>query len=204
MFIKLVFPLFVFVMLIILCQFSFSDEAGYTSLYADHKAKRVGDIVTIIVEESSKASKSSATQTMKKSDSNGSLSELFGIGNLPLKMGVGAGSDYSGSGTTTRSGSMDATISVSVKEVLPNGNLLLEGKRNITVNDDIQTITIKGVVRPEDIRWDNTVLSVYIANAEIKYEGVGPTTERSGAITGIAKVLLTPFHWIAGVFRRIL
>ena len=181
-----------------------SSDFEYTSLYSDHKAHRVGDIVTIIIAESSRASKSDATQTSKKSGSNGSLSDLFGLGKLPLKVGVDAGADYSGSGTTTRSGSMDAKISVSVKEILPNGNLVLEGTRNVNVNDDLQMITISGMVRPEDIASDNTVLSIYMANAEIKYKGQGQTTQTPGIVTGATKILLAPFHWVAGIFRKIL
>jgi flagellar L-ring protein precursor FlgH len=181
-----------------------SGDFEYISLYSDHKANRVGDIVTIIIAESSRASKSDATQTSKKSGSNGSLSDLFGLGKLPLSVGVDGGSDYSGSGTTTRSGSMDAKISVSVKEILPNGNLVLEGTRNVNVNDDMQTITISGMVRPEDIAPDNTVLSIYMANAEIKYKGQGQSTQTPGIITGATKILLAPFHWVAGIFRKIL
>lgn len=173
---------------------------GYISLYADHRARQVGDTVTIIIAESSKASKSASTQTSKKSGSSSSLDDLFGVSGLPLKMGTDAASDYSGSGSTTRSGSMEATISATVKEVLPNGNLLLEGTRQIAVNDDVQTITVSGIVRPQAIGSDNSVLSTYLANAEIKYVGDGPTAQRPGIVT---RILQTPFHWIAGIFRRI-
>ncbi|MDQ1317587.1 MAG: flagellar L-ring protein FlgH [Candidatus Poribacteria bacterium] len=183
---------------------SISSDFEYTSLYSDHKACRIGDIVTIIIAESSKASKSDATQTSKKSGSNGSLNELFGLSKLPLKMGVDAGSDYNGSGITTRSGSMDAKISVTVKEVMPNGNLMLEGTRNVNVNDEAQMITISGIVRPEDIGPDNTVLSIYMANAEIKYKGQGQTTQKPGIVTGVTNILLAPFHWVAGIFRKII
>jgi len=174
--------------------------SNYVSFYADHRARRVGDIVTIIVTESSKASKSSATETSKASGSNGSLSDLFGLSGLPVKMGVNAGSDYSGSGSTTRSGSMEATISAFVKQVLPNRSLVLEGTRQVTVNDDVQTITVSGIVRPEDVRADNTVLSMYIADARIEYMGEGPTAQRPGIVT---RILQTPFHWVAGVFKKI-
>jgi len=171
------------------------------SLYADHRARHVGDIVTIIVVESSKASKSAATQTSKKSESNGSLSDFFGLGKLPLKMGADAGSGYSGSGSTSRSGSMEAKISAIVSQVLPNGNLMLEGTRQVTVNDDVQTITLSGIVRPQDVGPDNTVLSIYLANAQIKYVGEGPTAQRPGIVT---RILQTPFHWVASVFRWLL
>ena len=174
--------------------------SSYVSLYADRRARRVGDIVTIIITESSKASKSSATQTSKKSGTNGSLSEFFGLGGMPVKMGVDAGSDYTGSGTTTRSGSMEAKISAFVKQVLPNGALSLEGTRQVTVNDDVQIIRISGIVRPEDVRADNSVLSMYMADARIEYIGEGPIAQRPGIVS---RILQTPFHWVASVFRKI-
>ncbi len=174
--------------------------SSYVSLYADHRARRVGDIVTIIITESSSASKSSATKTSKKSGTSGALSSFFGLGGMPVKMGVDAGSDYSGSGTTTRSGSMEAKISVFVKQVLPNGVMMLEGTSRVTVNDDIQMITISGTVRPEDVRADNSVLSMHMADAKIEYAGEGPIVQRPGIVT---RILQTPFHWVAGAFRKI-
>jgi len=181
-----------------------SDDFEYVSLFSDHKARKVGDIVTIIVAESSKASNSDTVQTSKKTGTNGSLNDLFGLGKLPLKVGVDADSGYAGSGTTTRSGSMDARISVSIKEILPNGNLMLEGTRNVTINDDIQMITISGIVRSDDITPDNTVLSIYMADAQIKYKGQGPSSSSPGVVTKITKVLLMPFHLIAGIFHKII
>ena len=174
--------------------------SNYVSLYTDHRARRLGDIVTIIVTESSKASKSSATKTSKKSGTNSSLSDFFGLSGLPVEMGVDAGSDYSGSGSTTRSGTMEARISAIVKQVLPNGNLMLEGTRQVVVNDDTQMITVSGLVRPEDISSDNTVLSMYMADAKIGYVGEGPIAQKPGIVT---RILQTPFHWVASVFRKI-
>lgn len=182
---------------------SFAQDFEYVSLYSDHKARRVGDIVTVIIAESSKASNTDTTQTSKKSGTNGSLNDLFGLGKMPIKVGVDADSGYSGSGTTSRSGSMNARISVSVKEVLPNGNLMLEGTRNVTINDDEQTIIISGIVRPYDITSDNTVLSIYMADAQIKYKGQGASSSSQGPVTKIAKVLLMPFHLVSGLFHKI-
>lgn len=172
----------------------------YVPIYADQKAREVGDIVTIIICESSKASKSSTTNTSEKSGANGSLSEFFGLTNLPLKMGVEGASGYAGSGTTTRSGSMEARMSATIKQFLPNGNLILEGTRQVTVNDDIQEIILSGIVRPQDISSDNTILSTYLADAKIKYTGKGPAYQQPGIIT---RIIQTPFHWISSIFRKI-
>ena len=179
---------------------------NYRSLYSDQKAQHVGDIVTIIIAESSKASKSTTTKNSKKTGSDGRLSELLGlaVGDLPLNLGVNGGSDYSGSGTITRSGNMEARLSSVVKEVLPNGNLVLEGTRQVTINNDVQTITISGIVDPKAITQDNTVLSTYVANAQIKYAGEGPTSSDPGFITRYAiKILQMPFNLVSGIFRRI-
>lgn len=181
-----------------------SADTDYVSLFADHKARHVGDIITIIIDESSSASKSDASQISKKSASSGSLEDFFGIGNLPLKVGVDAGSGYSDSGTIKRSGTMSARVSATIKEVLPNGNLVLEGTRNIAVNDEVQTITISGVIRPQDISSDNTVLSIYLANAEIKYKGKSAMQAQPGIVTNVMKVILSPFHWVASIFGRLL
>lgn len=175
-----------------------------SSLYSDRKARQVGDIVTVIITESSKASKSDETHLSKKIGANGSLSELFRIGNLPLKVGVDGSSGYTNSGSTTRSGSVDAKISATVKEVLPNGNLKLEGIRNVIVNNDVQTIAITGIVRPEDISADNTVLSIYMADAEIKYYGKGESTQYPGFVTKTFKILLAPFFFLGKLVGRIL
>jgi len=172
----------------------------YVPIYADQKARQVGDIVTIIICESSKASKSSTTNTSEKSGANGSLSEFFGLTNLPLKMGAEGTSGYAGSGTTTRSGSMEARMSATIKQFLPNGNLILEVTRQVTVNDDIQEIILSGIVRPQDISSDNTILSTYLADAKIKYTGKGPAYQQPGIIT---RIIQTPFHWISAIFRKI-
>jgi len=176
-------------------------SAYYIPLYADHKGRQVGDIVTIIIYESSKASKSSSTSTSKKSGTNGSLSEFFGLTDLPMRMGAEAESGYAGSGTTARTGSMEARISVTIKEILPNGNLVLEGTRQVSVNDDIQDITLRGTARPKDIKSDNTIISTYLADAKIEYTGKGPIAQRPGILT---RIIQTPFHWVASIFRMLL
>lgn len=176
--------------------------SNFRSPYADQRARQVGDIVTIIITESAKASKSSATKTSKKSGADGGLSELFGLGmsRLPMSMGVDASSDYSGAGSTTNSGSMEAKVSAAVKQVLPNGNLALEGSRQVTVNDDVQTITITGIVRPQDIMANNTVRSMYMADAKIGYVGDGPIAQRPGIVS---RIIQTPFHLVSRFFRSI-
>ncbi|HEY8417931.1 MAG TPA: flagellar basal body L-ring protein FlgH [Limnochordales bacterium] len=143
-----------------------------SSLYADNKARRVGDLVTIIIVERAQATQSTSTETGKNSSVD------FGPilwGGVPLIPGFGgqAGDSFRGGGSTTRGGSLNARMTAMVMEVLPNGNLVIEGRQTIVVNDEEQIIVVTGVVRPQDIQPDNTVLSTFVANATITYHGTG-------------------------------
>jgi flagellar L-ring protein precursor FlgH len=142
----------------------------------------VGDIVTINVVETSKASKQATTQLKRDSKVGAGLAGLLGYQtSLGLKddfepesaIDVKYKSNYKGSGTTNRKDNMTAQISARVIQILPNGNLVIRGSREVTVNYEKQFIILQGVIRPEDITPENTVLSSYIADAKIEYKGKG-------------------------------
>jgi flagellar L-ring protein FlgH len=168
-----------------------SDEAG--SVLRDLRAHEVGDILTVIVSEISRASSSADTKGSKAD----SASTDAGIGpllaNLIPAWKIGATESSTASGSTTRSGKLSAQMSVSVKKVLPNGNLLIEGKRDVMVNKEIQKVVLTGVVLPYDITSGNSIPSYLIAEAEIHYEGKGPVgdRQREGIIPRI-------FKWLFG------
>jgi len=166
-----------------------SDGSG--SLYEDFKARRVGDLLTIVVIESTTAS-TSADTAVKKSES---ASTQAGVGPL-LKLlwpelGAGGKTDMSVSGNTTRSGSITARITVVVMETLPNGVLRVEGRRTLKINNETQTLVFTGLVRIRDIRSDNTIPSTLVANAQVQFEGKGAigSRQREGLITKLFKVL---------------
>ena len=166
-----------------------SPRSPFAFLFADHKACRVGDIITIIISESAQASHTAAVDHEHEADS------AVGPGNgmldfIPL-VGWGGKSESAAKGTSTRGGTLAARITVSVVGISPNGNLLLEGTHSVKVNEDIQEITITGEVRPRDVSPDNTVLSRYVANAKIEYTGTEPErpTRHSGIITKILNFL---------------
>ncbi|MDR2935619.1 MAG: flagellar basal body L-ring protein FlgH [Candidatus Adiutrix sp.] len=171
----------------------FSEDS--VNLFADAKARRVGDIVTINIVENSRASKNANTTTGRANSLQANTNALLGYenpANAPIiggvfnalnmrpNVGIDAGytSSFSGSGTTARTESMNARLSASVIQVLPNGNLVLRGSQEILVNNERQYITIQGVVRPYDIGNDNTVLSTYIADARIDYTGQGDLSRK--------------------------
>lgn len=140
-------------------------------LYADAKARGVGDLVTIIIVEQAEATSSASTGAERQ----GSLKVGPGQGLLdflPL-LGASGGSQFDGSGKTIRSGSVKAQMTARVVEVLPGGALRVEGRQTIVINDEEQEIVLTGIVRPEDISRENTVLSTYVADARIVLRGSG-------------------------------
>ena len=163
------------------------DETyGTGLLFVDHKARRVGDVVTVEIIESSSASKNASTKTSPDSSIEAGVDSLLG---LPMNLGMknfldsgqpfspnvkgGFKSGFSGSGSTSRSGKITATISAEVVEVLPNNNLRIFGHREIKVNQENQIITVSGIARPQDIDGSNSLKSTSLAEAQIKYFGTG-------------------------------
>lgn len=170
------------------------------SLYADNKAHAVGDILTVIVNETASAASQAATKTSKADSFSfgpgtgpnmihiGSVQ--FGLGSLPA-LGLSDSSTGNASGSTTRSDNLSAQIEVTVKQVLPNGNLVVEGTRQVSMNAETQAITLTGIVRPQDISASNTVQSPQVADAQIKYSGKGPVgnPQHAGLIARVFKFL---------------
>lgn len=161
------------------------EENGRAYLYEDLRAMRVGDILTIKIVEKHAGSKSADTKAERESTLNNSLSGS-GIGYIGIPgirlggetmrgLGVDASakSKFGGKGATSRADTLTGTISTIVTEVLPNGDLRIEGKREVTVNSETQLMTISGIVRRVDVDTKNTVLSSAIADAKIEYSGLG-------------------------------
>jgi flagellar L-ring protein precursor FlgH len=169
--------------------------------YADHKALRVGDIVTINIVESASANNTADTDLSRKSSIEAGLSSWFGKEKF-LKLFklsdnlISSNSEdtHKGAGTTTRGGNLTATITAIVKEVLPNGNLVIQGTRTVAVNHEEQYITITGVIRPLDVTRDNNVLSTRVADASIAIGGSGVVADKQRSGWGTwAFDLLWPF-----------
>lgn len=159
----------------------------------DRVARQPGDILTILVSEKSASTLAANTAATKTDDNNVPKQDLPYVSQIRLLqrlfggMRTKANSTTGGSGTTSRTGDLTARISATVKEVLPNGNLVIEGTRWVQVNKDTQILTLTGVVRPEDVRRDNTVLSESIADAKLSNDGKGMISDRQrkGILTRI-------------------
>lgn len=158
-------------------------KSGYeVTLFEDTKARRVGDIITVILSENTNAFKKASTNTTK--DVQAVLGEPMFLGRGITGAGValfGGALDgersFKGAGDTSQSNLLRGTISVVVSEVLPNGNLMIRGEKLLTLNQGVEHIRLSGIVRPDDITPDNTVQSTKIANAMIIYGGQGAIAE---------------------------
>lgn len=156
---------------------------------ANQKAFEVGDIVTVLVIETATASTTAKTDANSKSEVRGGPG--LGILNQITDWGIDTETKYKGDGKSSRTGALNTQMSTRVVEQLPNGNLRLQGERVVEINGESQIITLTGIVRPRDVRADNTVASTLIADAQISYSGSGPVTDAHspGLITRIANFL---------------
>jgi len=161
-------------------------ETSENLLFADTKAKQLGDIVTIRLEENFESIISATTEVAKESEIDLGVTTLLGLPNdRGMTNFLGLGNSYDpnvqaktsrstdGRGRTTRGGSMTGTIAVVIKEELPNGIFRIEGQRTVTVNNEDQMMVLTGLIRRVDIGSDNTISSNDIANASITYTGQG-------------------------------
>lgn len=162
------------------------EENGRAYLYEDLRAMRMGDIITIKIVENHKGSKSADTSTERDSSITNSLTASGGVGYVGIpgfRLGAeatrGLGIDasaknkFGGKGATSRVDTLTGTISSIVTQVMPNGDMRIEGRREVTVNSERQVMTISGIVRRVDVDTKNTVQSTAIADAKIEYSGLG-------------------------------
>jgi flagellar L-ring protein precursor FlgH len=156
------------------------DTSWMTGLLPDLRARRVNDLVTVRVVESVAAVGSADSSLDKNSSGSASLTSLFGLESKypgwldPTSLAaLGANTSFSGGGSTARTGELSATLSARVIEVLPNGDLALEGIREVDINGDIQILVLTGVVRTADIGPGNVVPSTAIGQMRVRYFGRG-------------------------------
>ncbi|AYC32511.1 flagellar basal body L-ring protein FlgH [Pseudomonas cavernae] len=165
-------------------------QAGFdNNLYGDRKAYRVGDIITITLNERTQASKNANSQLQKDSNANIGLTSLFGVtpstnnplggGSLDLSAEYSAERDTKGDAKAGQSNSLSGSITVTVSEVLPNGILAVRGEKWMTLNTGDELVRIAGLVRADDIATDNSVPSTRVADARITYSGTGAFADAS-------------------------
>jgi flagellar L-ring protein FlgH len=173
-------------------------ENARNLLFADRKARYVNDIVTIIIDEQAQGGNKATTNTSRDTKTSAGISALLGVdtsiinnnANLGGAIEIGGNSTNAlkGAGDTSRGGNLAARLTARVTRVLDNGNLMIEGRRQLTVNAEDQFIIMNGIIRPEDITAENLIFSQYIADARIIYTGNGVINDkmRPGWLTRVA------------------
>ncbi len=173
-------------------------RSSFNGLFIDTKARNIGDIVTVKIDESAQASNRANTETERSSGLEAGIDKLFGLenwwqgeilpdvsdkwpkidpfGNPSVKGSLK--SDFKGDGETSRSGNLEAFITCRVVDVKANGNLKIVGTREVMVNNENQLIILSGVIRPRDISDNNVILSTFISDAKIAYSGSGVVDDR--------------------------
>lgn len=160
------------------------------SMFEDSKGRHEGDLITVIIVEQAEARQRANTATGKDSEiaagpGAGVLADL-----IPL-FKIGGGDSFTADGSTSRGGSLTAKITTKVVEIWPNNTMRIEGRQKIVINDEEQEIIISGLVRERDVSADNTVLSTFIADAEIAFSGSGVVGDKNtpGLLTRL-------FNWL--------
>ncbi len=159
-------------------------------LFRDDKAVAVGDIITVTINETATSSQSATTNTSKATTMDMQAPNILG---LPSNMGIqnflGMGTQFDptvgasinnsnqGNGIVTRNGTLTGTISAIITEILPTGNFRIEGRRSVTVNNEEQIMVLRGLIRPQDIGFDNIISSILIADASISLTGEGVVSD---------------------------
>lgn len=169
------------------------------SLYTDKKAVKVDDVITVLILEDAKATNDAKTSTNKSQDASVDVKPLAvtwagsPVSEYSPTVGFGAGvkQKYDGQGRTSRAGEVKATVSARIVAVYDNGNLLIEGNKEVEINNEKEILRVSGIVRPADISPDNTILSEKIADSRIQYSGQGDSHQ--AARPG---VLARFFNWI--------
>lgn len=152
--------------------------------YADHRAVRAGDILTVVIKETTNITATKETKSNKTSTVQDAITSwFFGSQNSKPRNANASGiNNYDGKGNITDQQEVDANIAVMVTDVLPNGNFVIEGVRSVVYSNEKQYMILQGIVRADDITANNTVLSTQIANAtvDIKEEGDLASGQRKG------------------------
>ena len=172
----------------------FAPDSG-VSLYSDSRAFRVGDVVTVTLEETTNASKTAGTKFSKDSGVSVTAPSLLGKTFSKGAIDLSGGRTFAGDATSTQTNALSGAITVVVQEVLPNGLLRLAGEKLLTLNQGEEFVRLRGYVRAADIDADNKVSSLRIANARIAYSGSGTLAESNspGWLTRFFTGPLMPF-----------
>lgn len=177
---------------------SIYHSATAMRLFENVTARRVGDILTIRLVEATDASKDADLKVQKNNKIGASAPLLFGVAKplgINFETEVSSAKNYAGKGQASQSNKLKGTITVTVVEVLPNGNLRVQGEKRLTINDGHEYVRISGIVRPVDIDETNSVPSTQVADATVMYTGEGAMADvkQVGWLTRFFNSIFFPF-----------
>ncbi len=175
-------------------------QAGAMSLFDDSRAHRIGDIITINLSENMSANKKDEAKYNKSNSQDFGVTTPFSV-NTPknvvgdivntvtsplqgLSLGYGSEGAFSGKSNVRQNSSLKGSIAVTVVEVISNGNLVVKGEKWITIHDGDEVVQFAGIIRPEDIRPDNTIPSMKVADVRLVYKDVGMSGDSARAGAG--------------------
>lgn len=164
------------------------ENSGFAKMYNDPRAAAINDIVTIRISEASTASNTAALSTSKKTSMSMGIDNFMGLEKQiapnadfdnTAMVGSNTNNSHAGEGSSTRATTLSAYISARVIETMPNGNLIIEAKKEVLVNKEKQIAVLTGIIRSRDISYDNVIESNKIADMQIKFTGKGPVTSQT-------------------------
>lgn len=160
----------------------------------DGNARRVGDLITVQISEKTAAESVADTQTRRESSTGGGIGRFFGVvkgatennPNLGADIGFEAsgGAEYRGDGSTKRQGSLSGMLTCRVVEKFPNGNLRIWGWKEIRTNRETQYLILTGIIRPRDIQASNVIMSDFVAELQLGFDGSGVVADKQGPGVG--------------------
>lgn len=170
---------------------SIFNTVSYSGLFEDRRARAVGDLLTIDIQENIDSQQQNETSVSRDDDLSLTTPEIRGFFNLrPIGGAVSSSKDFNGQGATRANNRVRGRVSVVVTEVLPSGNLRVKGERQIGTNREVETIKFYGIVNPETIRSGNRVSSSEVAEARIEYRGKG-AIDSAQAMGWMSRVFLS-------------
>lgn len=166
-----------------------TETGSSMSLVADRKAHNIGDILTVVINETSRATSTKSMNNGK--NATNTLNAGAGIFDFLARASGGQSDSFKATGAANDSNTVSGRITVTVVDVRPNGNMTIEGTQSIWQNKDEHKITLRGVVRQDDVAFDNTIPSSMVADATVRFDGKGPLNakQRQGILSQVFNIL---------------
>jgi flagellar L-ring protein precursor FlgH len=164
------------------------------TLFEDIKARRIGDILTVLLVEETSGQKSADNNLSQSADINIGAPTLGGVPYPDVSAGMNSNSNVTGESGSSQSNSLNGSIAVTVIDVLPGGNLLVQGEKWIQINQGKEYIRLHGIIRQRDVTPNNMILSTQVAEARIEYSSSGATGGNASVVGWLARLIFSPLR----------